>query len=100
MKVHLCQQVYKLLAGICQLNQTNGLIVFELIPFFQIHCKFIPEAIDCLIQICSRNETILNRLSEDLRIEYNYQDKKAVQIDQRSTIKFLINLYQVDKIII
>ncbi len=35
---------------------------------YKIHAKYIPEAVNCLINICSSNEYILMNLSENLKV--------------------------------
>lgn len=73
-KVAFCRQVYKLLVNICKDNAQNQQQVFELIPFFQIHAKYIIEAIYCITDICKSNEQLLLSLSDNLLIPYNYHN--------------------------
>jgi hypothetical protein len=92
-KVELCRSIYRLLVAMCRNNPLNERLTFELVPFFQIHAKYIPEATHCIAQICARNETVLGRLAENLRIDFDFLRQTAIQEDRSRMIKFLINLY-------
>ncbi|KAL4438400.1 hypothetical protein ABPG74_009439 [Tetrahymena malaccensis] len=92
-KVTLSKFIYKLLEAICMQNSSNQIYTFQLIPFFQIHGKYISEAVDCISNICSSNEQLLINLSENLQIQYDYNENTYIQEDQSRTVKFLINLY-------
>lgn len=72
----MAKDIYILLSTLCKNNPSNEEYTFKLIPFFQIHCKYLPEAIDCLINLVSHNEKILLSLSENLRIDFDYERKE------------------------
>ncbi|EGR32737.1 MIR domain protein [Ichthyophthirius multifiliis] len=95
-KVQLAIDIYSLLVSICKNNPENQLYTFDLIPYFYIHCKYIPEAIDCVISLISNNETILNKLSDNLKIPYEYEKSSYNDQINQKQIKILINLYDQD----
>ncbi|KAL4462524.1 hypothetical protein ABPG74_000354 [Tetrahymena malaccensis] len=95
-KVNMAKDIYLLLASLCKNNETNEEYTYKLIPFFQIHCKYIPEAIDCIISLVSNNEKILMTLSENLKIDFDYEKKDEGQTFQGRQVKILINMYDQD----
>ena len=95
-KVDMAKDIYNLLATLCKNNETNEEYTFKLIPFFQIHCKYIPEAIDCLISLVSNNEKILYALSDTLKIDFDYEKKEEDDVFQKKAVQIIINLYEND----
>lgn len=71
-KVELTQNIYEFLISVCKENNENQLILFELLPYFQIHAKYIPNAVTFMIELISKNIRLLLSLSENLRIEFDY----------------------------
>ena len=54
-KIELCENIYILLSSIAKNNHENELQLFSLIPFFQLHAKYLPSAINCMINIITNN---------------------------------------------
>lgn len=92
----MAKDIYNLLVTLCKNNQTNEEYTFKLIPFFQIHCKYIPEAIDCLISLVSNNEKILYALSDTLKVDFDYEKKEEDDEFQKKAVQIIINLYEND----
>ncbi|EGR27735.1 MIR domain protein [Ichthyophthirius multifiliis] len=92
-KVKFCIQIYSLLQNICNENETNQIYIFDLLPFFQLHCKYIPAAINCMSNICKQNKLLLQKLNENLQIQFDFQQNYYIKEDYSKTVKFLINLY-------
>lgn len=92
-KCQLSESIYHLLISICKNNKANEEYTFQLVPYFQIHCKYIPAAVNALIQICQNNEKLKYQMSDNLRIEYYYSKKNQQQTEDKNVVKFLINLY-------
>ena len=95
-KIQLCRDIYSLLRALMQGNAQNQEYIFELVPFFQIHSKYLPEAIEFLREVCASNYGILSRLSENLKIDFDFSSKQEKVEDNGKVIKFLINLYEDD----
>lgn len=93
-KITLCRLIYQLLIDVCKYNSINQVKVYELIPFFQVHAKYIKEAIDCIIEVCKYNYQILEMISDTLKIDFNYEQEKIIEVDNSGAIKILINLYE------
>lgn len=93
----MAKDIYLLLITLCKNNSANEEYVFKLIPFFQIQCKYLPEAIDCLIELVSNNERILMALSENLKIEFDYEKREDMEagtaVVPSKPVKIIINLY-------
>ncbi|CAD8168125.1 unnamed protein product [Paramecium pentaurelia] len=90
-KIELIDQIYQFLGSVCKLNKENQIYTYDLIPYFQLHTKYLPTAIEAAINIVSNNKYLLYKLSEDIKIEF-YENN---EIDNQQ-IKILINLYQFD----
>lgn len=91
--------MYRVLVSLCRNCPENQEYAFQLVAFFQIHCKYIPEAIAACIEMFCLNERILTALSLDLHIDYDYSqttDPSHLEQQHSHVIKFLINLYDED----
>jgi hypothetical protein len=65
----------------CKLNVENQLYTYELIPYFQLQTKYLPTAIDTIIKIVASNKVLLYKLSEGLRIDFDFQNTKDIVED-------------------
>jgi hypothetical protein len=95
-KVDLCIAIYQMLISVCKNNYENQIYIYDLLPYFQIHTKFIPGAVTFMIELVQYNMTLLLRLSDNLRIDFDYATHQAIQEDMSKKIKVLINLYEKD----
>jgi len=86
-KIKLCHSIYSLLKNICKNNYENEIYTYNLIPQFLIQCKYIPEAVECVMSIIQENNYILNKLNENIKM--NIDDKLA---QESNVIKVIINL--------
>lgn len=78
----------------CKHNPDNQLYTFELIPYFQLQTKYISSAIDTIIEVVCSNRVLLYRLSEGLKIDFDFKNSKELVEDHKKRIKVLINLYE------
>lgn len=74
----MCSAIYRLLISVTKDNNQNQLYVFDLLPYFQIHTKFIPASVTFIIELVQNNMTLLLKLSQNLRIEFDYTTQKSV----------------------
>lgn len=95
-KVEFCNSIYTMLVSVCKDNPENQMYIYDLLPFFQIHAKFLPSAVTFIIELVQYNMALLLRLSEGLRIEFDYSTHQAIQEDMSKKIKVLINLFEKD----
>jgi len=60
------------LSSICQDNFENELYTFALLPNIIDQARSIPESIDFMICLVKNNPVLLNKISEDLIIDFNF----------------------------
>lgn len=80
-KMNFCASIYSLLKSICKHNRENEEYLYKLIPRFQHHLLVFPPAIDCIIEIIRHNETLLNRVSENIQFDNLFNDDYAAIMD-------------------
>ncbi|CAD8132784.1 unnamed protein product [Paramecium pentaurelia] len=106
-KINMNQSIYTLLISICKQNQENEKYTFDLIGHFLDHCRYIPEAIKCMISIIGNNQELLSQLSANMKIDYNpkeqdffepEEEKMQVQHHkvQNNFLIFFLNLLEND----
>lgn len=71
----MCVAIYRLFVSLSKANHQNQLYLYHLLPYYQIHMKYIPMAVQFLIHLVSNNFNLLLKLSENLKIEFDF-DKK------------------------
>lgn len=81
-KIKLNIQIYQLLQSICKNNHENELYTFDLLSHFIEHCRYIPEAITCLISIVGSNLSLLQRLSGNMLIDFNYKEAEFFEPEE------------------
>ncbi|KRX06791.1 MIR motif [Pseudocohnilembus persalinus] len=87
-------QIYQVLVCICMDNQENQKYVYKLFPQFQYQAKYIPEAVNCIVNIIKQNELILTNLCDDIKmldrnpiINNDYKSDDNNQNNQKSSTK-------------
>jgi len=73
-KVQLAKSIYDLLINVCSENWQIQEYVFSLIPNFLLQVKYIPEAVDVLIQIIGNNHSILLKIADEFDTDLKYDD--------------------------
>ncbi|EAR98945.2 MIR domain protein (macronuclear) [Tetrahymena thermophila SB210] len=81
-KRYLCIQIYKLLTSICKQNQDNEQYIYDLFPLFLYHCKYVPQAIDCLISIIGSNEALLLKITDNLVLKRKEGSRNVLNFDR------------------
>lgn len=94
-KVELANQIYQFLGCVCKFNRENQFYTYDLVPYFQFHTKYLPSAVEAIINIVASNKNILYKLSDDIKIEFNVEEQ--LPLIQNQQTKILINLYQGDE---
>jgi hypothetical protein len=56
--------------------------------------KYLPSAVSFLVELTSNNMNLLLRLSNSLRVEFDYKENIALENNITSKVKVLINLYE------
>jgi hypothetical protein len=63
-----------------------------------LQTKYLPTSIDTIIDIVSSNKKLLIKLSDGLKIDFDYLTSKELVEDHTKKIKILINLYEGEEI--
>jgi hypothetical protein len=66
----------------------------ELLPYFLMQAKFIPMGVTFIVSLYRSNLALLLKLSENLKIDFDYTTQQEVKEDMNKKIKVLINLYE------
>lgn len=79
-----------------------------MIGHFLEHCRYIPEAIKCMISIIGNNSELLNLLSANMKIDYNPKEQEffepeeeKMQVQHHKSVNnfliFFLNLLETDE---
>ena len=94
-KTKICLLIYNLLKTICQDNAENELYAYDLLSQFPQHTKYFQEAVDCFISIVSTNQTLLNRINENVKIaEIKKEIRDSLEFKHMTT-KVSVNVFNV-----
>jgi hypothetical protein len=63
-----------------------------------LQTKYLPTSIDTIIDIVSSNKKLLIKLSDGLKIDFDYLTSKELVEDHTKKIKILINLYEGEEV--
>ncbi|CAD8059333.1 unnamed protein product [Paramecium primaurelia] len=107
-KITLNQSIYILLTSICKQNSENEMYTFDLIGHFLEHCRYIPEAIKCMISIIGNNQELLSLLSANMKIDQNPKEQEILEPEeeklqlhhnkiQNNFLIFFLNLLETDE---
>jgi len=92
-KTNICLSIYSLLKTICKDNAENELYAYDLLSQFPQHTKFFEEAVDCFVSIVSTNQTLLNRINENVKIaEIKREISDALEFKHLTT-KVSVNVF-------
>ncbi|CAD8068825.1 unnamed protein product [Paramecium sonneborni] len=107
-KINMNQSIYTLLTSICKQNPENEKYTFDLIGHFLEHCRYIPEAIKCMISIIGNNQELLSLLSANTKIDQNSKEQEYFEPDEEKLqlrhnkisnnfLIFFLNLLETDE---
>ncbi|EGR33075.1 MIR domain protein [Ichthyophthirius multifiliis] len=76
-RIQILQNIYQLLISLCKDNQVNQNIVYQKLKFVHYHAIYLKDASDCLIQILTQNESLLNNLSDNIKLQVQRQSQSV-----------------------